>query len=216
MATKSNAVIIESDNGSGNETIRPVIPNVDSNSDTNGNSNDIIHGYETDSFPTTGTDTGTDTGTRRRGRPRGSANRNTSSTTKVPKNLEGIESLLLSVHAMGAMILSTPELALEQSEAKSLANAISQVSSFYSYGIISPKTMAWINLAMVTGGLYGTRIVAIRNRVKEESKQKKQTPKPFEVKKDTVNGAVSKPNTRTILTPSDLGFSGVQEGVTFD
>jgi hypothetical protein len=147
---------------------------------------------------------------RRRGRPPGSGRK--AGAEKAPKNLEGIEALLLSVHAMGAMILQTPELALDPSEAKQLSEAIQQVSQFYPVGL-SPKTLAWINLSMVAGGLYGTRIVAIYNRTKTNAKPRLQnTVREMPIQQgpaqNRTNGAPQTP----LTNPSQLYtmFSGVE------
>lgn len=62
---------------------------------------------------------------------------------------------------MLAGVTKTAELALSEAEANSLALALSTVNSFYNVAV-AEKTLAWINLAMVAGGVYGSRIVAIR------------------------------------------------------
>lgn len=61
-------------------------------------------------------------------------------------------------------ITKTPELALEESEASELASALNTVNSFYRVAV-AEKTIAWMNLAMVGGMIYGSRIVAIRARL---------------------------------------------------
>jgi hypothetical protein len=72
---------------------------------------------------------------------------------------------------MGATILNVPELAMSQPEAKNLSEAIARVASHYDIGA-SEKTLAWVNLAVVAGGLYGTRAYAYHLRLKAEAAQK--------------------------------------------
>lgn len=69
----------------------------------------------------------------------------------------------MSTHAMLAGLTKAHELALEPSEAKSLAQGIANVASHYDVQT-STKALDWTNLIMVCGMIYGTRIVAIRER----------------------------------------------------
>lgn len=187
------------------------------------NDDDLIAGFEvvdpTDVGGNTNRDAAGGTG-KRRGRPPGSRN---STSAKTPKNLEGIESLLLSVHFMGATILGTPELALDPEESKKLSNAIQNVAQYYPVGL-SPKMMAWINLGMVAGGIYGTRMVAIYKRMETERMKKTKIPfnivsdptkTPFNIVSDAPQPNPSKPNGKAApgpLSPSELyGSSGVTD-----
>lgn len=143
-----------------------------------------------------GANTGTNTGagaaasteTRRgRGRPPGSS-ANTGGTqtskAKIQASLDGIEGILLSMHLMASTFLKVPELALSDDEAKKLTTAIARVASHYDVSA-SDKSLAWVNLAMCAGGIYGTRIWAyqLRTKSEEEAKRKLQqpakTPYPF-------------------------------------
>jgi hypothetical protein len=90
---------------------------------------------------------------------------------KVQTSLEGIEGILLSVHMMGATLLKVPEMVMSEPEAKNLSEAIARVASHYDVGA-SEKTLAWVNLAVVAGGLYGTRAYAYHLRLKAEAAQK--------------------------------------------
>lgn len=63
---------------------------------------------------------------------------------------------------MLAMILKQQELQLDQPESELLAKAMVDVSSHYGFQP-SSKAVAWTNLIMVAGAIYGTRLVAIRN-----------------------------------------------------
>jgi hypothetical protein len=68
---------------------------------------------------------------------------------------------------MGAAALETPELKLDESEAKTLAQAIGNVAAYYPISI-DPKTLVWANLIMVCGAIYGSRAIAIFARKKQE------------------------------------------------
>lgn len=72
-------------------------------------------------------------------------------------------------------ITKTPELMLSESESTELAKALTTVNSFYNVEV-AEKTMAWMNLAMVGGMIYGTRLVAIRQRRQSERKPDREQP----------------------------------------
>lgn len=71
---------------------------------------------------------------------------------------------------MGAAILSTPEIALEEKEAKSLAEGINAVAKHYPIEA-SAKAMAWANLAVVGFSIYGSRAIAVYLRSNMEAKR---------------------------------------------
>lgn len=107
---------------------------------------------------------------KRRGRPPGSGKG--AGKKANSQDISGIESILFSVHAMLAAITKTPELALDPSEANKLGAAIVGVQQHYDV-LVDAKTMAWINLAMTAGAIYGTRIFAITARKGKEKEAKK-------------------------------------------
>lgn len=83
---------------------------------------------------------------------------------------------------MMAMWTKAAEWALEPEEAEALADASGKVLRHYPKlaGSVPAKVVDWGNLAMVVGGVYGTRIFAIRARLKEERAAKGGAPpKPF-------------------------------------
>lgn len=133
----------------------------------------------TDSANESGISTGIGTGIgdtgigqpKRRGRPKGSKNRAQAAGLKavaqVPVDRDAISAILLSIHAMVAGMAKIPELALDKSEANSVADAAAKVASLYDL-TADIKVIAWSNLAMSLGMVYGTRIVAIRERKKSE------------------------------------------------
>jgi hypothetical protein len=82
-----------------------------------------------------------------------------------------IGGLLCGIHAMAAQILKTPELELDKDEGQKLGDAVQEVAKQYNH-VINPKTAAWIQLCVVSGGIYGIRIAAIRIRETRERKIK--------------------------------------------
>lgn len=98
-----------------------------------------------------------DTGTRRRGRRPGAPQK------KVALDVSGVEQLLFSVHMMLAGLTRTPELVLAPEEAKTMAEAMGKVSRHYDV-TVGAKAMDWANMAMVAGMVYGSRLVAMRQR----------------------------------------------------
>lgn len=69
---------------------------------------------------------------------------------------------------MLAAITSVQELALDQKEAENLANAANNVIRHYGIPQIAAETADWINLIMVAGSVYGTRVAAYRIRTTME------------------------------------------------
>jgi hypothetical protein len=67
---------------------------------------------------------------------------------------------------MCASFLAVPELALDENEAKLLADAVANVAKYY-HLIGDPITQAWFNLAMIAGPIYGMRFWAIRNKAQQ-------------------------------------------------
>lgn len=104
-------------------------------------------------------------GKRKRGRPKGSRNgagtgTRRKSSQKAALPVEGLSKILFSVHGLLAGISQTPELALDQAEADALASAAAEVAQHYPV-IADDKTLAWSNLAMTAGMIYGPRAFAI-------------------------------------------------------
>lgn len=115
---------------------------------------------------------------RRRGRQKGSKNRSGGTganqyNTYKKQAATDLSGILMSLHMMGAAFLKVPELELDQKEAERLSDAVNRVQAEYNIPILDPKTMAWINLAMVAGGVYGPRIVAHSLRTKREKREGK-------------------------------------------
>lgn len=158
---------------------------------------EIINGYDVESPSTERINTGDGTAKRGRGRPPGSRNNNSGKSnaasgteTKVRLDSFSIEGLLIGIHQMGAAMLKTPELEISKEEAKQLSDAVQAVAKEYNH-VINPKTAAWIQLCIACGGIYGTRIVAIRMREKSANKSKvhvmQATPEPAYVEPEPID-----------------------------
>lgn len=96
---------------------------------------------------------------KRRGRPPGSTNYNRKARTEAKANLiPDLEGLLFSANTMMAALLSAPDWAIDQNEAKYIADAAKEVAKHYAY-TVDPKKMAWANFWAAVGTVYGPRIV---------------------------------------------------------
>jgi hypothetical protein len=144
---------------------------------------EIINGIEVESGPDTERIGDANTGgeprrnkdgtiSKRRGRKPGSR-----SEEKESLRLSSIslETLLYSIHAMGAEFLACKELELEKDEAKKLADAVQEVGKYYNVSF-DPKKVAIVQLAVVAGGIYGPMFVQIRRRLKAEKIQRPPVP----------------------------------------
>jgi hypothetical protein len=101
--------------------------------------------------------TGANPAKRGRGRPKGSGNAKAASASL---DIGGVETILFNIHGMVAAATGFDKLALAQEEANSLAKAVNNVRQFYPMHV-SAKALAWSNLFMVAGTVYGSRIIAI-------------------------------------------------------
>lgn len=75
---------------------------------------------------------------------------------------------------MLAAFTKSAELLVDEDEAAKLAEATVNVSRHYNVAMAA-KTVDWINFATVAGMIYGTRLVAIRNRRAGERRATPQT-----------------------------------------
>ena len=78
---------------------------------------------------------------------------------------------------MLAGIAKTPELALDKAESDAIADASVKVAAMYDL-TADPKIVAWSNLAMTLGMVYGSRFIAINARKKtaKETRREKVVP----------------------------------------
>jgi hypothetical protein len=79
---------------------------------------------------------------------------------------------------MLAGIAKTPELAIDKQESDALADASAKVAELYDVSA-DPKTVAWCNLAMTVGMIYGTRFIAISARRKNERSKRREKVVPI-------------------------------------
>lgn len=123
-------------------------------------------GEPTGSAPIGGTGTG-----RGRGRPKGSRNKPGPGPAEAKQesslNVNGIEKILYSLHAMGASLFSIPELEITEDEARRISKAIAGVSDQYKV-MIDPRRAAQIDLVRELGTIYGSRAIAFYLRKKAE------------------------------------------------
>jgi hypothetical protein len=115
--------------------------------------------------------------------------------------------VIFSMHQMLAGITSVPELELDRGESEKLGSAIKDVGSYYG-AVFDPKKVAIFNLCMVAGGIYGTRLFAIRNRIALQKAAKPPIPKATPI------------NTRTQASEPIANGSGVakprENGIPFE
>jgi len=155
-------------------------------------------------FDIIGTGGGNEPGNRgtgkRRGRPPGS-----SSTKKQEVQnplIADLESLLLSVHFMGARILSIPEMELDPQEAKKLSDSIKNLAKHYQLGM-DPKKLAMLELAFCAGGIYGPRFIAVA----KNTQRKPQLVQPIRKVEPVTATATSVPAQRPPVNLSNISPS---------
>jgi hypothetical protein len=121
------------------------------------------------------------------GKPRGSRSGGSGSTSagrakgkgKAASSLDlsALDGLLIGAHALLAGFTKEDIWKLEQEEAHRFSGALENVARHYDIQT-SQKTVDWIALAMVAGGIYGTRVYAIS--VKKSMAKKAQQGNGFD------------------------------------
>jgi len=109
-----------------------------------------------------------------------------------------LKELLISLHLGLSAVLDTQELTLEETEAKRLADAFTEVGKYYAVNF-DPKKVAIANLLIVAGGIYGPRFMAWKIRKSLE------TPEPTPVM--SIDRPAPAPKAKTngkAQTPSEL------------
>lgn len=114
------------------------------------------------------------------------------------------------MHGLLAGIARTPELAIDKSEADTLAKSIANVSRHYDVSM-QAKTLDWINLMMACGMVYGPRIMVIgANRRASRATQAPRNaaptgPAPGETPGSVADGAaVVIPGVGAVVRPRDI------------
>jgi hypothetical protein len=135
---------------------------IDESGSAESNSNSAINpeSLKTSSSGDSG-DSGSTTGAgKRRGRKPGSKNGSKRANQKETSSV--LAGLLFSLHTMASSFLKIPELEITSDEAERLGSAAARVADLYDVSVLSETTVAWINLAMVAGGIYGPRFMAAK------------------------------------------------------
>ena len=127
---------------------------------------------------------------RKRGRPPGTRNRPKESTGE---NLD-LKSLIYSAHLALAAIIDTPELEIDESEAKKLQDAILRMQKVYPTLGLSEKQMAWGNLICAASGVYVPRVVAIYKRGQMQPQELKQAKQPTPIRQPVESAPLTNPS----------------------
>lgn len=169
----------------------------DTGGDTGGTNDGRINGYDSVDPITAGGTRSSGTG-RKRGRPAGSKNGERKTQTPTKNNLTALENILLSVHFGVSALLSTPELDINEDEAKKFAGSLARISNLYD-DRINPKAVAWVDLIAVLGAIYGPRMIAIHARMKAE-----KAPTPARATVINMPRAKTTPTETAARSPMDL------------
>lgn len=112
---------------------------------------------------------------RKRGRRAGNSAPNQRRTkADSSASVESLTRILTVLHVGIAAATKTPEMVLEDVEAKALANATAEVLAQFDIRP-DPRIEAVIGLCVVAGGIYGPRAYLIRERRKEEANARKSS-----------------------------------------
>jgi hypothetical protein len=149
-----------------NGTVEPAtIDDYDLGAGSNGDGQEFVD-------PAAGSDSGTGDGRKRRprsdaGTRRGSRRGRASAT----ETTNSVANMLFSLHMGMSMFLHSEVLSITEDESAQLAKALTNVTQLYDIPVIGEKALAWTNLAMVAGKVYGPRYVA--SRINKKSKPSK-------------------------------------------
>lgn len=111
-------------------------------------------------------DSGTGTG-KRRGRKPGTKNKpRGTSTSQATADLSG---MLFTAHLFMAKMLKSEVIEITKEESEELSSAITRVTQLYDVALLSEKNWAFLNLAMVMGNIYGTRLAVISKQSKKKA-----------------------------------------------
>jgi hypothetical protein len=89
-------------------------------------------------------------------------------------DVSGLTSALVNIHALLAGMTQIPEIAIEREQAEVLATAASEVMQHYDFGM-NAEQQAWVNLMMVAGSIYGSKVFAYKIRKSQETEEGEPT-----------------------------------------
>lgn len=96
--------------------------------------------------------------------------------------------MIASIHQMLALYLKMPAIALSESDAAALGEAVANVQQYYPDAVFDPKHMAWLALAGAVFRIEGPRAVLVARELK--ARQNPQHPH-HKRKKGQAHGAPS-------------------------
>lgn len=114
---------------------------------------------------------------KRRGRKPGTKNKpRGTSASQATADLSG---MLFTVHMVMAKMVKSELLQITKEEAEELSAAITRVTQLYDVHLLDEKTWAFLNLALVVGNVYGTRLMVATMKNKQEKKNVVDMPITF-------------------------------------
>lgn len=191
-ANTSNGTVASNVNDAGNEsgTIQNVDQRTDGNdSHANGESHESVRsGVNVITVDPNQLDEYIARDTATNGSGDGDGNSNNSGTKKrrgytrrttAKEKATDLTPVLDMVHTLAATVLHTPELCLSDEETKQLNEAFMKFSEHHEVSPLSAKRMSEVMLIGVALKVYGTRLVAIRNRKRAENETRKVVQMPI-------------------------------------
>lgn len=96
---------------------------------------------------------------------------------RVEVNREELSRKLKGWHDIGAMLMRTPELRLDDDESEMLVDSFLTLAAEYDIEL-SGKTAAWIGMIGTAGMVYVPRAIVIKNKIDENRKVNRAVPIP--------------------------------------
>lgn len=189
-------IAVNPDSANGNSPITSIIGDADTieldgdnsesaNDDSGAESDATGSGTEYTDPSSAGSNSSTSAGSgtgKRRGRKPGSRNKSAGGKASATQATNDISGILFTAHLFIAKAVKMDLLEITKEESEELGGAITRVTELYEIPLLSPKHMAFVNLAMVMGNVYGSRLIVA-------SLQKKQAAKvvdmPFDISQAT-------------------------------
>ncbi len=148
---------------------------------------------------------------RKRGRPvgwrkdkdgTGTAPKGTTKTANAV-DANAIKFSLSGIHALLAAFLSTPEIALNETEADLMSKSIANVQRHYNWQA-SQKAMDWGNAVVAIGGIYSLKLMAVTARRNAEGKARRASAPAMNVPVEAPS-MKNDGTTRTVHHPTAAG-----------